>query len=223
MVLNLIFLGPPGSGKGTVSQSVSIERKLTQISTGDLIRAEVASGSEFGKKLGAIIKEGHLVDDATISEILEKKMASVISTMGSDFHGFILDGYPRTIGQADLLEKLLAKLGQKLSAVIYIESSVENVVSRISTRWGCPKCGRSYNTVTFPSKVLGICDADGATLTQREDDKEATVRSRYATFMEKTMPLVKYYQNKGLLKSYDGNVGPAESIASAEKIIDSLN
>jgi len=217
MALNLIFLGPPGAGKGTVAQAVMDKYSLVQLSTGDLIRAEVASGSELGKKLGVIINTGQLVGDDLVSEMLTKDLAKKVSE--KSFKGIILDGFPRTLPQADMLEGILAKLNQKLTAVIYIESSKESVVSRLSSRWTCSKCKKVFNTITMPPKKIGVCDDDGSKLIQREDDKAETIAKRYDTFIEKTSPLIQYYEKKGLLHRYDGNVPPGPSIAAAENII----
>jgi len=217
MALNLIFLGPPGAGKGTVAQAVMDKYQLVQLSTGDLIRAEVASGSALGKKLGEIINAGQLVGDDLMSEMLKKDLGMKVSH--KDFKGIILDGFPRTLPQADMLENILLDFGQKLTAVIYIESSKENVVKRLSSRWTCSKCKKVYNTVSLPSKVVGVCDDDAAPLMQRDDDKPETIGKRFDTFLEKTSPLIKYYERKGILHRYDGNVPPGPSILAAEKII----
>ncbi|MFA5126026.1 MAG: adenylate kinase [archaeon] len=221
MVLNLIFLGPPGAGKGTVAQAVMDKYKLVQLSTGDLIRAEVSSGSELGKKLGEIINAGQLVGDDLVGEMLENDLKKKV--LDKNFQGVIFDGFPRTEAQAPMLEKILSEVGQKLTAVIYIESSKENVVKRLSSRWTCPVCKRVYNIVSNPSKKIGICDDDGAKLIQREDDKPETIAKRYDTFLEKTSPLIEYYEKKGLLHRYDGNIPPGPSIAVAEKIIAKLD
>lgn len=220
MVLNLIFLGPPGAGKGTVAQAVMDKYKLVQVSTGDLLRAEVVSGSELGKKLNAIMVSGGLVGDDLIGQMLAKDLKEKASKVG--FSGFILDGFPRTQEQGPMLEKILSDLGQKLTGVIYIESSKEIVVKRLSSRWTCPLCKKVYNTQTVPPKKVGVCDDDGTTLIQREDDKPETIAKRYDTFLAKTSPLIEYYSKKGLLYKYDGNVPPAPSIAAAEKIIETI-
>ncbi len=217
MVLNLIFLGPPGAGKGTVAQAVMDKYKLVQVSTGDLLRAEVASGSNLGKKLNEIMTSGALVGDDLVSEMLSKDLK--VKVANPNFNGIIFDGFPRTQAQAPMLESILAKFNQKLTAVIYIESSKESVVKRLSSRWTCEVCKKVYNTVSLPSKKVGVCDDDGAKLIQREDDKPETIAKRYDTFIEKTSPLIKYYESKGLLHRYDGNVPPGPSIVAAEKII----
>ena len=221
MVLNLIFLGPPGAGKGTVVQAVSEKYSLVQISTGDLIRAEVASGSELGKELGEIINRGELISDEQMAQMLEAKLKELAS--GENFNGVILDGFPRTVPQADELANIFGRLEQELNAVINIESSEENIVKRLSSRWTCTKCKKIYNTLSIPPKVEGKCDIDGADLFQRDDDKPETIKARLGQYNEKTAPLINYYKEKGLLKSYDGNVSPAESIAAAEKLLEELN
>jgi len=217
MALNLIFLGPPGAGKGTVAQAVMDKYKLTQVSTGDLIRAEMASGSNLGRELAEVVNKGQLVNDDQIAQMLEADLKAKAAK--ADFSGFILDGFPRTLPQAPMLENILGKVNQKLTAVIYIESSKESVVKRLSSRWTCEKCKKVYNTVTIPPKRAGLCDDDGAKLMQRDDDKPETIAKRYDTFLEKTSPLIQYYDKKGLLHRYDGNVSPADSVAAAENII----
>lgn len=220
MVLNLIFLGPPGAGKGTVAQAVMSEYTLVQISTGDLVRAEIASGSKLGAELAEVINKGQLVEDNLIGQMFENYLKEKISS--PSFNGFILDGFPRTIPQADMLKNILSKLGQKLNAVIYIESSKESVVTRLSSRWTCEKCKKVYNTVSLKPKVEGVCDIDGAKLIQRDDDKPQTIAKRYDVFLEKTLPLINYYENEKILFKYDGNVPPKPSIEEAKKIIKSL-
>lgn len=218
MVLNLIFLGPPGTGKGTVAQAVMEEYGLIQLSTGDLIRAEVASGSEFGKRLSKIINAGHLVPDDLMEPIFEKELSKIVAK--NDFKGFILDGFPRTVPQIGMLDRILVKINQKLSAVIYIESSKESVVLRLSGRRTCPKCKKVYNVITDPKPKVGeICDIDGAKLIQRDDDKPETVGKRFDVYLNQTHPLIEHYKKTGLLKSYDGNVPLPQSISAAKKII----
>ncbi|HPM85490.1 MAG: adenylate kinase [Candidatus ainarchaeum sp.] len=217
MVLNLIFLGPPGAGKGTVAQAVMDKYKLVQVSTGDLLRAEIASGSELGKKLAEVMNAGQLVSDDLVSEMLLKDLTKKASN--PDFNGVIFDGFPRTQSQASMLENILLGINQKLNAVIYIESSKESVVKRLSSRWTCEKCKKVYNTVSLPPKSEGICDDDGGNLIQRDDDKPETISKRYDTFIEKTSPLIDYYKSKGILYKYDGNVPPVDSIKAAEEII----
>ncbi len=219
MVLNLIFLGPPGAGKGSVAQAAVEKYGLVQVSTGDLIRAEVASGSDFGKELKVIINEGRLVSDEQVEEMLENKLKELIAS--EVFKGFILDGFPRTIPQAEELENILKRIGQELRAVIYIESDEEAIVQRIISRRTCRACSKVYNLVTNPPEIEGKCSCGGE-LYQRDDEKEEIVRDRYKVYLEKTAPLINFYKEKDLLKSYDGNVPLKESIDTALKIIEEL-
>lgn len=220
MVLNLIFLGPPGAGKGTVAQAVMDEYKLVQVSTGDLLRVEIASGSELGKKLAEVMNAGQLVSDDLVSEMLSNDLKKKV--VNPNFNGVIFDGFPRTESQAPMLENILNGVNQKLNAVIYIESSKESVVKRLSSRWTCEKCKKVYNTVSLPPKRKGFCDDDGANLIQRDDDNPETIAKRYDTFIEKTSPLINYYESKGILFRYDGNVPPAPSIKAAKEIIEKI-
>jgi len=220
MVLNLIFLGPPGAGKGTVAQAVAEKNSLVQLSTGDLVRGEIASGSEFGLRLKELYDKGQFAPDDFIMQVLEKKLSAIYSS--GEYGGVIFDGVPRNINQAKLLDEVFERIEQKLTAVIYIESSEDNIVSRLSSRWTCPKCKVIYNTVTNLPKEEGKCDTDGELLFQRDDDKPEIIRERLQVYNEQTAPLIEYYKEKDLLKSYDGNVPPAESIVAAEKLIEEL-
>jgi len=220
MSLNMIFLGPPGTGKGAISQHIAANKGFIQVSTGDIIREEIASGSEFGVELKKLYDAGKFAPDAFTAKILEKKLASLVSA--KDFKGVILDGFPRNLIQADLLEGIFSRLKQKLGLVVYIESSEENVVDRICARVTCPKCKRIYNLKMegVQPKVNGVCDDDGATLVQRADDKEEVVRERFQTYLKQTAPLIEYYKKKGVLESYDGNPPFNESLRRAMEIID---
>jgi adenylate kinase len=220
MVLNLIILGAPGAGKGTVAQAVSNKFGLVQVSTGDLIRAEVASGSELAKELQDIMSSGGLVGDELVAKMLEAKLKELSAK--EDFSGVIFDGFPRTIPQADELEHILLRLEQKLDVVINIESSEENIVKRLSSRWSCPKCKAIFNSVTNLPKEEGKCDLDGEALFQRDDDKPEAVKQRLVQYNKKTAPLIEYYKEKGLLKSYDGNCTPQESIERGMKLVEEL-
>jgi adenylate kinase len=217
MVLNFIFLGPPGAGKGSIAQAVADKYGLVQISTGDLIRAEVGSNSDLGKKLSNIMSDGKLVGDDIVGVMIENKLKDL--SLNENYSGAIFDGFPRTLGQAPMLEKILLSIDQKLDLVINIESSEENIVNRLSSRWTCPSCKKVYNSITNPPKEDGKCDVDGSLLIQRNDDKPETIKKRLDEYFEKTAPLIDYYIKKNLLKSYDGNVPLKESILEADKII----
>jgi len=220
MVLNLIFMGPQGAGKGTVAQAVGEKHGLIQISTGDLCRAVVASGSELGKEVGEIINAGILVNDELIGKMFESKLREL--SEAENFKGVILDGYPRTIEQGKQLDIILERVNQKLNAVIYIETSKENSLERLSGRWTCKACKGIYNAKTAPPKIAGKCDLDGAELYQRDDDTPEAITQRLEIYHNETAPLIEYYKEKGLLKSYDGNCPPAESINRGMKLVEEL-
>lgn len=219
MVLNLIFLGAPGAGKGTVAQKAVEEYDIVQISTGDLFRAKAKEETPEGKRIKELLEAGKYVDDATTVALLKERLSK------SDVNkGFILDGFPRTLPQAEELDVLLAQLGKKLSVVIDISVTEEKVVERICNRLTCPVCKRIYNKVSagMIPKVDNKCDDDNATLFQRSDDKEDVVRGRFKTYVEKTLPLIEYYKKKGQLVSYDGNPPMEESVKRAYAIINAL-
>lgn len=215
----IILTGPPGTGKGTVAQAAAKKFNLVHLSTGDLVREEIASNSEFGKELASIINKGHLVSDDKISEMLENKLKNLIKN--SNYQGAILDGYPRTLPQTKMLDNLLLKLKLKLSAVIYIESSKEVVIERLGARLTCSKCKKIYNNKmkSMIPKKPGLCDLDNSKLIQRDDDKPETIARRFEIYLKQTTPLIKHYEQKNLLIKYDGNVSAEESIIEAEKII----
>jgi adenylate kinase len=218
-MVNLIFLGAPGAGKGTVAQAAVKKYGIVQISTGDLLRDKVKEENEEAKRLQEIMSSGQLVDDETIIALLKERLGK------DDVHeGFVLDGFPRTLPQAEALTGLLVEIEKDLSAVVNIEVTEDRVVERICHRLSCPTCGKIYNEVMegMIPKTKGKCDIDGADLTKRADDNEETVRARFAAYTEKTMPLVGYYKEKRLLKSYDGNPPMEASVASAFEIIDKL-
>ncbi len=208
--MNLIFLGPPGAGKGTYAKRVVEKYNIPHISTGDIFREAIAKGTELGRKVQDIVNSGNLVPDELTNALVEERLKQ-----DDCKKGFILDGYPRTLNQAQALNEMLKKMGKELDGAIYFEVDEETVVQRISTRRVCSKCGKVYNVITLPSKVEGICDDCGGTLIQRDDDKEDIVRSRYRVYIEKTSPLIEYYKNRNKLFTLDGR----KSVEEVMKIL----
>ena len=191
----IILLGAPGSGKGTQAKMIMEKYNIPQISTGDILRAEVAKDSELGKQAKEIIDTGKLIGDDLILDIIENRIKEEDCK-----NGFILDGFPRTIVQADGLKKLLDKNKLKLDKVINVEVDNETVIKRISGRWTCKKCEAIFNTFTNPPKEKDKCDECGHILYQRDDQKEEVVRERLKVYRDQTEPLIDYYKNKDVYK-----------------------
>ena len=206
---HLIFLGAPGAGKGTFSDVLHSREGIVHISTGDLLRAEIATGSELGKQAASLIEEGKLIPDDIVGGMVAAKLA----TPECEEKGFILDGFPRNIAQAEMLNKLLEEQGEKFEAVVCFDVPEDVIVRRLSGRLNC-KCGGVFNKFYFPPKQDGLCDKCGTELFQRPDDNPDTVRERLRVYHEKTMPLIDFYRNAGLLVSIPET--------DREKIIDAL-
>lgn len=199
MAMYIVLLGPPGAGKGTQAQIIAKEFGLTHVSSGDLFRENLKNQTELGKLAQGYMNRGELVpDDVTIAMVKER-----ISRPDCT-NGALLDGFPRTPAQADALAAMLAELGGKVHCVPYISVPAEVLIERLGGRWTCPTCGRVYHEKYNPPKSAGKCDADGATLIQREDDKAETVERRIRVYMEQTLPLIEYYRQQGLLVEVDG-------------------
>lgn len=203
--MNLILLGAPGAGKGTQAAILARELNIPTISTGNILRAAVASGSELGKQAKACMETGALVSDEIIIGIIRDRLAQ------SDCaNGYILDGVPRTIAQAEALEVS----GIKFDHVISLEISDETIMERMSGRRVCPKCGASYHVVAVPPKKEGICDACGSELITRKDDAPETVRSRLAVYHRETEPLKEFYRSRGVLYPVE-DMGSVEATSAA--------
>lgn len=195
--MRIVFLGAPGSGKGTQSQRLVELHGIPQISTGDLLRAHVKRGTELGLRAKSVMDAGKLVDDATILGMVRDRLAEPDARKG-----FILDGFPRTIAQADGLAALLAEIGAPLDAVVLFNIDNQVLIKRVSGRRTCEDCGRVFNIYSAPPSVPPPCEGrcESPRLMQRPDDSEATVRKRLAVYEEQTRPLVDYYRAKGLLR-----------------------
>lgn len=191
---NLIFLGAPGAGKGTISNVMIAKYGVAHISTGDILRGEVAKGTPAGKEAEVIMKAGKLVPDELVCAMVKNRLAEPDCE-----NGFILDGFPRTIPQADRLNAVLAELGKKIDYAIYLKVEDEVLLQRLTARLNCRGCDAIYNKIFMPPKTEGICDKCGSELFQRADDSLETAKSRLAVFHQQTQPLIDYYEQRGLL------------------------
>ncbi len=213
----LVFLGPPGSGKGTVAQFLQEKFGYVQLSTGDVVREISKKKTDLGRKIKVILKKGRLIDDKTMKKILENELKK-----GSYKHKVvILDGYPRTLKQAEDLEEIIKKNKLKLKAVIYFDVSDKEVIRRLSSRFICPKCNKIYGLENPPKKDK-ICDRCKVALIQRNDDRPEVVKERLKVYKQKTEPLIEFYKEKGLLYVLDANKSIEQTreniIALLEKI-----
>ena len=208
--MRLVLLGPPGAGKGTQARWLVEHYGIPQLSTGDMLREAVARGSEVGRQAKAVMERGELVSDSIINAIVAERIAQPDCA-----RGFVLDGYPRTLAQAEALDAMLAARGQKLDAVIEIRVDVEALVERIAGRFACAKCGAGYHERFKRPKVEGVCDVCGATeFTRRKDDNPEAVRTRLQAYEAQTAPLLPYYRARGLLRTVDG-MAPIEAVTAA--------
>lgn len=204
--MNLILLGPPGAGKGTQAKMLMDKYAIPQISTGDILRAAVKAGTEMGKLARSYMDKGALVPDEVVIGIIKDRLAAPDCQQG-----FLLDGFPRTVPQAEALEKVLSDLGRKIDHVISIEVPDEELVKRLTGRRTCGRCGSGFHVAFDPPKKEGVCDKCGDKLIQRDDDNEATVKNRLKVYQDQTQPLIDFYGRKGRLRPIDG-VGSIKEI-----------
>ncbi len=214
--MRIVLLGGPGSGKGTQAQKLINKLGVPQISTGDIFRAAVKEGTPMGLKAKAFMDQGELVPDDVVIGVVEERL-----TKPDLDKGYMLDGFPRTVGQAQALDKILASQSKGLNHVVLVDVPDEELVKRLSGRRTCrnSECGKMYHVMFNPPKKEGICDACGSELYQRVDDSEVTIRERLSVYNSQTAPLIDYYDNKGLLRRVEG-VGPIDQIfASIQKVL----
>jgi len=213
--MKLILLGPPGAGKGTQAQRLQAKRGLAQLSTGDMLRAEVHAGSDIGREADAIMKRGDLVPDAIVVAIIGRRIEQPDAAKG-----FILDGFPRTVAQAEALDRMLAEKHARLDAVIEMKVDDAVLVERITGRYTCAKCGTGYHDRFQKPKVAGVCDKCGSReFIRRADDKAETVKARLEAYNRQTAPLLPYYRGRGILKQVDGMAGIEEVARQIEAVL----
>jgi adenylate kinase len=210
----LILLGPPGAGKGTQAKMLAGALAIPHISTGDMFRDHKARATEIGKRVQAIMDSGGLVTDDITNAMVEDRLGRPDVARGC-----ILDGYPRTVGQAQFLDGLLQRLGRTIGKVVSYEVTEASLVERIGGRRSCPKCGAVYHLTQQPPKVAGACDKEGAALTLREDDRPENVRKRMQEYAAKTAPLKAFYQARGQVAEVDGLGAPDVILATTRRLL----
>ena len=213
--MKIIMLGAPGAGKGTQAKMIAKEYGIPHISTGDIFRANIKEGTDLGKEAKTYMDAGQLVPDELTVKILLDRVAK-----DDCKEGYVLDGFPRTIPQAEVLDEALTKLGDKIDAAIDVDVPDENIVRRMGGRRACVTCGATYHIEHVPPKKEGICDTCGSELILRDDDKPETVSNRLKVYHDQTQPLIDFYTKKGVLKSVDGTIDMMDVFASIKAILD---
>lgn len=214
--MNLIFLGPPGAGKGTQAQRICWEYDISQISTGDLLRANIAKGTPLGKEAEKYIHNGHLLSDELIISIIREELKF------TGKKGYLLDGFPRTVNQAIALDEMLSETGSRIDAVLVLDVPTDELIARLTARRTCPECGRSYHLIFNPPAKEGVCDLDGMELYQRKDDNEETAKTRVSVYEEQTKPIIDYYDKQGIANRLNG-VGRIDLVfGRIKKILDPI-
>lgn len=213
--MKIIMLGAPGAGKGTQAKMIADRYRIPHVSTGDIFRTNIKNGTKLGMEAKQYMDKGLLVPDELTVKILLDRVAE-----DDCKNGYVLDGFPRTIPQAEVLDEALAGLGEKIDYAIDVEVPDENIVKRMGGRRACLSCGATYHIEHVPPKKEGVCDVCGQELVLRDDDKPETVRNRLKVYHEQTQPLIEFYQAKGVLKSVDGTMDMKDVFAAIEKILE---
>ena len=212
--MKIIMLGAPGAGKGTQAKMIAEKYGLPHISTGDIFRANIKNGTELGKEAKEYMDKGLLVPDELTVRLLLDRVAQ-----DDCKNGYVLDGFPRTIPQAEVLDEKLSELGEKVDYAINVDVPDENIVNRMSGRRACLSCGATYHIVSIPPKKEGVCDVCGSELVLRDDDRPETVQNRLKVYHEQTQPLIDFYEKKGVLRSVDGTLPMEEVFGAITKIL----
>lgn len=213
--MKIIMLGAPGAGKGTQAKKIAGKYNIPHISTGDIFRANIKNGTELGKKAKTYMDQGLLVPDELVVDLVVDRV-----NQEDCAGGYVLDGFPRTIPQAEALTEALEKLGQKMDYAIDVDVPDENIVNRMSGRRACVGCGATYHMVYAPPKQEGICDTCGKELILRDDDKPETVQKRLNVYHEQTQPLIEYYTREGILRTVDGTIDIEEVFEQIVKLLE---
>jgi adenylate kinase len=213
-MLNIVLLGPPGAGKGTQAELIVKKYGIPQISTGDIFRANIKNGTELGKKAQEYMNKGELVPDELVVDLVKDRL-------GQDDckDGFMLDGFPRTVFQAEELDKIMAAKNLKISAVLNIDVQAEKLIDRIAGRRVCKACGATYNVNTKPTAKEGVCDACGGEVYQRADDNRETVENRINVYFSQTAPLIEYYEKAGVLEAINGDQDMDNVFSDIKKVL----
>lgn len=212
--MKVIMLGAPGAGKGTQAKQIADKYQIPHISTGDIFRANIKEGTDLGKKAKEYMDQGLLVPDELVVELVADRIQQADCT-----NGFVLDGFPRTIPQAESLDAALDQINEKMDFAIDVDVKDEVIINRMSGRRACLGCGATYHIVTIPTKVEGVCDRCGQPTVLRDDDKPETVKKRLEVYHDQTQPLIDYYAEKGILRSVDGTLPMDQVFEAIVKIL----
>ena len=212
--MKIIMLGAPGAGKGTQAKQIAAKFSIPHISTGDIFRANIKENTELGKKAKEYMDQGMLVPDSLTLELIMDRF-----TNADCANGYVLDGFPRTIPQANVLDEALSKLGEKIDFAVNVDVPDENIIRRMGGRRACVSCGATYHIEHVPPKAEGICDRCNSELILRDDDKPETVKNRLEIYHEQTQPLIEFYEAKGVLKNVDGTVDMKDVFAAIVSIL----